>query len=310
MVETIWKCSGASVRGNSHEIAGTECQDAWAMFSANRCSNTSPARQYSRAEGIVYRKGRAYRITKHSAKAKHRRTGSFLKRNGGFQSSSFIALATHAVATAVCVCDGAGSVEHSRTGAALTSKIVTEQLAMFFDETFKNPKKVFLTVLKIVLKELCEAAKKLQCPLRELACTLVAVAVDNAGRWVYWHLGDGGIIARFDNDLRVLSTPQKGEYANETYFVTERDAAEHLQFGVSTEETQNVTGFAVFSDGLEMMLYDHVTLDVSSAIAGMLNWHAKNNEETVSQAIKTNITKVFRQKTNDDCSLVLLTRQN
>ena len=109
------------------------------------------------------------------------------------------------------------------------------------------------------------------------------------------------------NEVKVLSIPKKGEYANETFFVTQNDAAEHLQFGVSTKEIKDVTGFAVFSDGLERLLYCHTTLAVAPAITGMLDWHKQTDEDTVSQALEKNLTEVFRAKTNDDCSLVLLT---
>ena len=208
---------------------------------------------------------------------------------------------------AICVCDGAGSAAHSRVGAEVTAKIITQWLAECFDDAFTAPLDVFQTVHSDILDALRKTADDLACEIGDLSCTLVAVAVDSAGRFVYWHLGDGGIIVRFDNELMVLSAPQKGEYANETFFVTQNDAVEHLQFGGSTKETENVTGFAVFSDGLERLLYCHTTLTVAPAITGMLDWHKQADENTVSQALEKNLTEVFRAKTNDDCSLVLLT---
>jgi serine/threonine protein phosphatase PrpC len=208
---------------------------------------------------------------------------------------------------AVCVCDGAGSVAHSRTGAEITSRMVAQWLAEFFDDAFTAPLDVFQTVHLEILDALRKTADDLACEIGDLSCTLVAVAVDSAGRYVYWHLGDGGIIARIGNEVKVLSTPQKGEYANETFFITENNAAEYLQFGVSTKGVENVTGFAVFSDGLERLLYCHTTLAVAPAITGMLDWHKQADEYTVSQALEKNLTEVFRIKTNDDCSLVLLT---
>jgi serine/threonine protein phosphatase PrpC len=241
-----WKCSGASVRGHSHETNGTECQDTWTKYATQD-------------------------------------------------------------ALAVCVCDGAGSAVHSRIGAEITSKIVTQWLAEFFDDAFTAPLDVFQSVHSDILDALRKTADDLACEIGDLSCTLVAVAVDSAGRYVHWHLGDGGIIVRFDNELMVLSAPQKGEYANETFFVTENDAAEHLQFGASTKEIEDVTGFAVFSDGLEGLLYCHTTLAVAPAITGMLDWHKQADEDAVSRALEKNLTEVFRTKTNDDCSLVLLT---
>lgn len=245
---STWKCSGASVIGNSHAANGTECQDAWA-----KCVY----------QGVL----------------------------------------------AVCVCDGAGSARFSRFGAEKTASIVSQWLAAFFKEALAKPLDVFATILDEVQKGLQQLSAELSCEKRELACTIVAAVVGDDGQWGYWHLGDGGIIAKFDDRLQVLSAPQKGDYANETYFATDADVIEHVRYAVSSEDTQNITGLAVFSDGLEMLLYHHATLAVAPAVAGMLNWHTKGDEATVSRAIETNIIEVFRQKTNDDCSLVLLTRQ-
>jgi serine/threonine protein phosphatase PrpC len=211
----------------------------------------------------------------------------------------------------VCVCDGAGSAKFSQSGAETTAKSVATRLARNFEKAFSVPQEFFdKMVPEIREKTLPPIATKNSCALCDLACTAVAIAVHEDGRYVYWHLGDGGIIARFGDELRVLSTPKKGEYANETFFITERDAAQNAQFGVggANDDSPPLTGLAVFSDGLEMLLYDHQTLEVAPAIGKMLNWLTQAKRADVEAALAENIRNVFRQKTNDDCTLVLVNK--
>jgi hypothetical protein len=212
---------------------------------------------------------------------------------------------------AVCVCDGAGSARFSEYGAEWMTKSVVTRLARSFEKAFGAPREFFANAVSAVQENLqTKVAKKFSCELRDLACTVVAVAVHEDGRFVYWHLGDGGIIARYGDELRVLSAPKKGEYANETFFITERDAAQNAQIGVggTNDDFPPLTGFAVFSDGLEMLLYDHQTMAVAPAVGNMLNWLVKADESAVRTALVENIREIFRQKTNDDCSLVLVSK--
>jgi hypothetical protein len=45
-----------------------------------------------------------------------------------------------------------------------------------------------------------------------------------------FHIGDGFGVAEFDGLLPVISLPENGEYANETYFVTATDWPDRLRF--------------------------------------------------------------------------------
>jgi hypothetical protein len=85
---------------------------------------------------------------------------------------------------------------------------------------------------------------------RDFACTLLCAVVgpDSAS---YLQVGDGAIVVR-DPALRLVFAPTRGEFANQTVFVTSPHAAQHLQHmrGAATD------ALAVLSDGLECVALD------------------------------------------------------
>ncbi|MDR3108269.1 MAG: protein phosphatase 2C domain-containing protein [Planctomycetaceae bacterium] len=208
----------------------------------------------------------------------------------------------------VCVCDGAGSAMFSDEGATLVSKFLTQLFADKFKFAFYRPKKFVRLAFSIAKNKLRKIAAGRS--LREFACTVVLAAIHADGRWLTLHLGDGGIIARFDeNKFRVISPPLKGEFANETVFITSFGASRCVNINRSGIRAKNLTGLALFSDGLERILYNHQTYEVALAVENMMTWQDKADEQRISGAIKQNITEVFRQKTDDDCSLIITTRK-
>ncbi len=88
---------------------------------------------------------------------------------------------------------------------------------------------------------------------REVAATLTcALALKDS--IAVGQLGDGCIVAAWENgDTQALTHPQRGEYANETYFLTQEDALEHVE--VQAFEKLPV-GLALMSDGLLRLALD------------------------------------------------------
>ncbi len=89
------------------------------------------------------------------------------------------------------------------------------------------------------------------------ACTVVAFAIHKNGDWVAVHIGDGGIIGRDqDGDLKIISLPENGEYANETYFVTQDDAIQHIRVvhSLDPRAPYGICDALLFSDGPEYSL--------------------------------------------------------
>jgi len=101
-----------------------------------------------------------------------------------------------------------------------------------------------------VLAVLTETAASERWELPELATTLVAIVADRAGV-VAIQIGDGAAIVSDRAGRAVTMTaPDNGEYANETVFVTSKDARDRLQVATWRGEPLHL---AAMTDGLQRL---------------------------------------------------------
>jgi len=224
-------------------------------------------------------------------------------------SSSRRALPSGDYALAVCVSDGAGSAANGWVGAQMTSKVLSNWLTENADRMFEcdqdDRKWSITSILKRILRR---AAERSGAEIKSYACTVVAVLVVSDGRWLTVHLGDGAVVGKLNGELKALSVPRKGEFANETFFVTDKDAVESLDIQISSEHESgnSVTAFALFTDGVESSLVNRRTGEVSRVLNDMFGWLSDNPEQDVSVALESNLMQVFRPRTGDDCSLAII----
>jgi hypothetical protein len=150
------------------------------------------------------------------------------------------------------VCDGAGSQPLSHIGAqAVSSGVVArlQQLEVGDAPLSGLPDVEFARVVGDAVAEvratLEREASKEGTELSAFSCTLVgAVATASGGR--FFHIGDGLAVVEGGDQPAVVSLPENGEYANETYFVSGEQWREHLRF---TAFTPPVSRLALMSDG-------------------------------------------------------------
>lgn len=215
-------------------------------------------------------------------------------------------------ALAVCVSDGAGSAANGWAGAQMVSRVLANWLVDNTEKVFggapDHRKRVIASSLKRVLRR---AAAGSGAALKSYACTIVAVLTTMDGRWLTVHLGDGAIVGSFGGTLRIVSAPQKGQFANETFFVTDNDAIRRIdiQSGEVGDPTPPPEAFALFTDGVEGSLVNRRTGDVSRVLATMFNWLVTNPEVDVAAALETSLSQVFREQTGDDCSLAIAVQE-
>ncbi|HXB73444.1 MAG TPA: PP2C family serine/threonine-protein phosphatase [Candidatus Acidoferrales bacterium] len=159
------------------------------------------------------------------------------------QSSAFVAV----------VSDGAGSASHSQLGSRRTCDYIMERATDASAETILSRDFAVdvLDGLRQGLQELADASEQ---QLRDFACTML-VAVICGNRAAFWQIGDGAMCFRIRDSetFQYAFWPDKGEYANETSFVTQANAQQHLEFDLSDCE---IVQLAVFSDGLERLALD------------------------------------------------------
>lgn len=96
---------------------------------------------------------------------------------------------------------------------------------------------------------LAAAAQAADLPLRDYATTLlVLVAGDDFAASA--HVGDGAIVVADGGDVRTLSAPEQGEYANQVLPLTAVDALDRLRVAFLPRPVQSA---ALLSDGLQSL---------------------------------------------------------
>ena len=203
----------------------------------------------------------------------------------------------------IVVSDGAGSARHSEQGATGAVEVATQVLR----ETapWSEPEDVKERVLVACRSEMIKRAKVLGCSVAELAATLAFVAA--AGDiFIAGSLGDGVVAAFRGYRSEVLIEPVRGEFANETVFLTSSRAQEHLRIAKKPRDDYN--GFAIMSDGAAESLYQRREGSLAPALSKILLWFDEQASKDVRDAIQESAMPLLINRTQDDCSLAVLRR--
>ncbi|MEH2223605.1 PP2C family serine/threonine-protein phosphatase [Nostoc sp.] len=155
------------------------------------------------------------------------------------------------------VADGAGSAKYSDVG----SRLAVETVLKCFSDINEFPQKqdsqplskeeaqkVFAEIVNKVITELQKQADKGDYFINDLACTLL-VFVATPDCIAAMQIGDGFIVMRSqDSEYKLLFQPDKGEFANETTFITSPNALKEMQVKVIPEKQEFI---CASTDGLE-----------------------------------------------------------
>jgi hypothetical protein len=166
------------------------------------------------------------------------------------------AFARQVVGDVLCavVCDGAGSATASEQGSRKLASCVVRELAHRAVDRADFPPTIadslrdeLVAIVSAVRSELQASAESAGLSLTDYAATLVGVVATGNGGWLF-HVGDGVGVARPRADAapEIISAPENGEYANETYFVTGSEWQAHLRLLAIPEP---VAMIALMSDG-------------------------------------------------------------
>jgi hypothetical protein len=155
---------------------------------------------------------------------------------------------------AIALADGAGSAPESETGANLA---VNEALAALENAAANDTPQDPNAWAQAVQEAFAAARQALQAeaqaaslPLHAFATTLICVVAAGDGL-VLGQIGDGVLVARTPSgSLHTLTQPQRGQYANETLFLTMPEALDLAYFQIIELE---LAGLACMSDGLSRL---------------------------------------------------------
>ncbi|MDB9519028.1 PP2C family serine/threonine-protein phosphatase [Roseofilum reptotaenium CS-1145] len=220
------------------------------------------------------------------------------------------------------VSDGAGSAKYSDIGSQLAVQSALESLQKWLGihiskgHNVQEPiadqmaERVFTTAFNQVVRKLEEKVKdnKKDNPdysLKNLSCTLLLFIATRD--WIAgMQIGDGFIVARSENsDYQLLFKPTKGEYANQTTFVTSKYAMEDMQVKVLSDG--NYYFICASTDGLERLSINTRTWHPSASFfepfeKGLEQETCEKEEESVKEWL--NSTEV-NDRTDDDKTMLV-----
>ena len=222
----------------------------------------------------------------------------------GFASGKF---------ASIVLADGAGSASHSMLGAQIVVNTLTRVLKENFKRIAKSKEeKARNKIMNPLIRSLAAAAQRHQTALKDFACTLLFVAT-NGKRLLIGQLGDGriGIRNSITGEWRSIMETSKGEFFNETVFVTSRNATNLLQLTIGP--VGSIDACVIMSDGAEEGLYQRASHTFAPAVSRMSEWVQKYDRSNLETAMQNNLKEVIRLKTMDDVSigyLVFSTHRN
>lgn len=204
--------------------------------------------------------------------------------------------------------DGAGSAAYAREGAQCAVVRVAQVLCDRFDVLMTEPSRraVHEMLLEPVQEALIVTARCHEAPLREVACTLLAVAV-RGDDYLVVHVGDGVIGCWKEGKVKVASAPERGEFANATTFVTSPDALVKLRVLRGTQP--KLDGFVLMSDGCEPSLLNRRDGSLAPCVGDLFRRGELFAPAPMEDYLETLLGERIGRNTGDDCSLVLLCRQ-
>lgn len=205
----------------------------------------------------------------------------------------------------ITLADGAGSAQYSHFGAASIIEAVSSVLAERFDRYFseENAHVVTSNIYKNYSDVLLELSNELNCKIQDLASTLLFVAVKDE-RFILGHIGDG-IIGYVKNDqIKIASFPNNGEFSNETQFATSKNA--HHYMNMIKGELNGITGFILMSDGTADSLYNKREKKLADVIKKIIKLSILLPKNKIDEILYKSFQKSVIQSTFDDCSMAVM----
>lgn len=146
--------------------------------------------------------------------------------------------------------------------------------------------------------------------IRDYASTFLA-AIVSAESACFVQIGDGAIVIKGeDGDYSYMFVPQNGEYANETFFITDEKAVERIQFEYIEKPINQI---AMFSDGIQNLVLDVQNFTVNQHFfSEWFKWLSEIKDQNIGKQILEDYlnSPKINERTNDDKTLVLAYRAN
>ena len=158
-------------------------------------------------------------------------------------------------------------------------------------------------IVNHVVDDIENKASEMNCDKDKLSSTLLCVAIKNDDVMVF-HVGDGLIAGLKGGELKTLTMPDNGEFANATYFITSPRAFEKAR--LLKGKTTGFQGFALMSDGSSASLYNKKLQKPAHAIAKLITGLQYTFTSAYLDTVKYLMDYEIHERTTDDCSIALI----
>ncbi len=214
------------------------------------------------------------------------------------------------------VADGAGSASHADLGASLACSGLVEVVAAFYDEGHALGDLASEVAAGWAL-DLANAALGLAeaegLAARDLASTLLAAVVEPE-RAAFLQIGDGAIVVArrsAPDAFAPVVWPRRGEYVNQTHFLTDLDALDHLTVALVDEPVDEV---ALLSDGLQGLALHEASRTAHAPFFRPIFAPVRVEPAGCSERLSAALARFLdsprvNRRTDDDKTLVLATRR-
>lgn len=213
------------------------------------------------------------------------------------------------------VSDGAGSAPRADEGSHIACRTIVEGLEVFLADGGKVATVDADTArswVEMVQSAIAFRADEAGAIARDYACTLLAAVVaEDAAAFI--QLGDGAMVVSDEaGEWAWVHWPQRGDYANTTYFVTDASAADQMAFDLVERRVDEV---ALFTDGIEALVLHYATKTVQTSFFEKMfvpvrTLEAKGVDPELSAGLERYLASpTICDRTDDDKTLVLATRR-
>lgn len=223
---------------------------------------------------------------------------------------------SNAEALVVVVSDGAGSAKYGQRGAILTTQTINDIVTEFLKQGLPSTsidKELVCSWLDNVRDRIATEANSAGFEMRDFAATML-IGIIESDFAVFAQMGDGAIVVSQSHGAwSPVFWPQHGDYANQTYFVTDDFAYQNLMFSSAGGSIREV---AAFTDGLERVLLNFSDQTAPAAafdrmLTPLRNSEAFGHQEGLSKALAAYlISPSVTSKADDDLTLVICTSAN
>jgi serine/threonine protein phosphatase PrpC len=218
------------------------------------------------------------------------------------------------------VADGAGSAKYSDVGARLVVETTLVYLMgrfiqkqRFCQQNFskEEAKECFDKLLKSrLIGRLKQKAQQEGYSIQDLACTLLCFVATPS--WTAaMQIGDGFLVVQPQNEnYKLLFSPDKGEFTNETTFVTSANALSDMQVGVIPSPLKFI---CAATDGLERVALRMSDWTPFAPFFNPLNEYLEETPKPYQDKaylVDFLASERLNQKTQDDKTLLLCLYQN